>query len=61
MTVRGHSSEAVVVQTFADVPEDALLLYEDAWGSLALAVNRGDASAELRIEVDDEVRVAPLT
>jgi S-adenosylmethionine hydrolase len=61
VTVRGHSSEAVVVQTFADVPEDALLLYEDAWGSLALAVNRGDASAELGIEVDDEVRVAPLT
>ena len=57
--VRGHPSEARVVQTFADVDEGELLLYEDAWGSLALAVNRGDASAELGLDVDDEVRVTP--
>jgi S-adenosyl-L-methionine hydrolase (adenosine-forming) len=57
--VRGHPSEARVVQTFADVAEGELLLYEDAWGSLALAVNRGDASAELGLDVDDEVRVTP--
>jgi S-adenosylmethionine hydrolase len=57
--VRGHPSEARVVQTFADVAEGELLLYEDAWGSLALAVNRGDASAELGLETDDEVRVTP--
>jgi S-adenosylmethionine hydrolase len=56
----GHRSEARVVQTFADVPEGELLLYEDAWGALALAVNRGDASAELGLGVDDEVRVAPV-
>jgi S-adenosyl-L-methionine hydrolase (adenosine-forming) len=55
--VRGHPSEARVVQTFADVAEGELLLYEDAWGSLALAVNRGDASAELGLDVDDEVRL----
>ena len=57
--VRGHPSEARVVQTFADVDEGELLLYEDAWGSLALAVNRGDASAELGLDVDDEVRLTP--
>ncbi|MFL5780161.1 MAG: S-adenosyl-l-methionine hydroxide adenosyltransferase family protein [Thermoleophilaceae bacterium] len=57
--VRGHLTEARVVQTFADVAEGELLLYEDAWGSLALAVNRGDASAELGLDVDDEVRITP--
>ena len=60
VAVRGEEREAVFVQTFADVPEHALLLYEDAWGSLALAVNRGDAAAELGVEIDDEVRVAPI-
>jgi S-adenosylmethionine hydrolase len=59
--VRGHATEARVVQTFADVPEGDLLLYEDAWGALALAVNRGDAATELGLDVDDEVRVGPQT
>ena len=49
----------LVVQTFADVRPDELLLYEDAWGSLALAVNRGDAAALLGLKRDDEVRLAP--
>ena len=53
-------AEATVVQTFADVPEGDLLLYEDAWGSLALAVNRGDASAVMGLAIDDEVAVAPV-
>src|SRR5436190_2949687 len=61
VAVGERSAEAVVVQTFADVPEGQLLLYEDAWGSIALAINRGDAAAELRIGVDDEVGVAPAT
>ncbi|MBV9214271.1 MAG: SAM-dependent chlorinase/fluorinase [Actinobacteria bacterium] len=54
----GRSREATVVQTFADVPSGELLLYEDAWGSLALAVNRGDAAAELGLAPDREVRIA---
>jgi S-adenosylmethionine hydrolase len=59
VSAAGREAEAVVVQTFADVPEGQLLLYEDAWGSIALAVNRGDAAAALGVGVDDEVRVAP--
>jgi S-adenosylmethionine hydrolase len=58
--VRRGGAEATVVQTFADVPEGDLLLYEDSWGALALAVNRGDASAVMRLKVDDEVGVAPI-
>ena len=45
--------------TFADVPAGALLLYEDAYRSLALAVNRGSAADRLGLGLDDEVRVRP--
>jgi S-adenosylmethionine hydrolase len=53
--------EATFVQTFADVPAGELLIYEDAWGYVALAVNRGDAAAELSIAADDELRIAPAS
>jgi S-adenosylmethionine hydrolase len=56
----GRSAVATVVQTFADVPPGELLLYEDAWGAVALAVNRGDAAATLGLDRDAEVRLAPL-
>jgi S-adenosylmethionine hydrolase len=49
--------EAMVVQTFADVDEGEALVYEDAWGSVAVAVNRGDAASELGVSRDDEVRL----
>jgi len=55
----GRSREATVVQTFADVDPGELLLYEDAWGWVALAVNRGDAAAQLGLEPDREVRISP--
>ena len=51
--------EATFVSTFADVPAGELLIYEDAWGYVALAVNRGDAAAELAVEPDSELRIAP--
>jgi S-adenosyl-L-methionine hydrolase (adenosine-forming) len=56
----GQERDARVVQTFADVPAGELILYEDSWGSLALAINRGDAAAALGLGPDDKVRVAPL-
>jgi S-adenosylmethionine hydrolase len=58
----GHlARRATFVQTFADVPPGELLIYEDAWGYVALAINRGDAAAELRVGPDDELRIAPAT
>ena len=53
----GRSGAATVVQTFADVGSGDMLVYEDAWGAVALAVNRGDAAAELGVERDAEVRL----
>jgi S-adenosylmethionine hydrolase len=54
-----RTAEATVVQTFADVPPGDMLVYEDAWGAVALAVNRGDAAAALGIARDAEVRLQP--
>jgi S-adenosylmethionine hydrolase len=54
-----RSATATVVQTFADVPAGEMLVYEDAWGAVAVAVNRGDAAAALGVERDAELRLAP--
>ena len=43
--------------TFADVPPGELLLYEDAFGAVAVAVNRGSAAKLLDIGLDDELRL----
>ena len=47
----------VVARTVSDVGAGALLLYEDGGGSLALAVNGGDAAALLGLRAGDEVRL----
>jgi S-adenosylmethionine hydrolase len=52
--------DAVVTHTFADVGAGELLLYEDAWRTLALAVNRGDAAALLDARIDSEIRLERL-
>ena len=48
---------ATYAHTFADVAAGELLVYEDAYRTLALAVNRGDAAAMLAVEPDVEVRL----
>jgi S-adenosyl-L-methionine hydrolase (adenosine-forming) len=47
----------VFVRTFADVARGGLLLYEDAGGSLAVAVNGGDAGRLLGARTGDDLRV----
>ncbi len=54
-----NARTAVYAVTFADVPPGALLLYEDAYRTLALAVNRGSAREELGLALDDELRITP--
>jgi len=53
--VNGH--RGVYATTFADVPAGELILYEDAYRTLALAVNRGSARELLGIERDGELRI----
>jgi S-adenosylmethionine hydrolase len=57
----GGGAEVTVpyVAAFGEVDEGAALIYPDSSGSLALAVNRGDASAEFGIGPDDTIRLTP--
>jgi S-adenosylmethionine hydrolase len=52
---------AAHVATFADVPAGGLLLYEDAYGALSLAINRGSALDALGLRIDDPVRIERAT
>jgi S-adenosylmethionine hydrolase len=45
--------------TFSDVPPGRLMLYEDAYRTLALAVNRGSAQDLLGVALDDELTIRP--
>lgn len=57
--VMANGRRAQYARTFADVGEGELLLYEDAYRSLALAVNRGSAAERLGLAADDAVVLEP--
>jgi S-adenosyl-L-methionine hydrolase (adenosine-forming) len=54
----GDRYQAVYARTFADVSPGELLIYEDAHGVLALALNYGSAAERLDIDVDGELRIS---
>ena len=53
-----NDEPAHYARTFTDVPPGQLLLYEDAYRTLALAVNRGSARDLLGVERDGELRIS---
>jgi S-adenosyl-L-methionine hydrolase (adenosine-forming) len=53
----GRRVRGVVARTFSDVGAGALIVYEDAGGAVAVAVNGGDATALLGLRAGDEVRL----
>ncbi len=55
LTCRGEHFFAVFARTFADAPRGDLIVYEDSYGSLALAVSRGSAAELLRAEEGTEI------
>jgi S-adenosyl-L-methionine hydrolase (adenosine-forming) len=55
----GETYVATYAQTFADVSPGELLVYQDAYRTLALAINRGDAAGTLGLRPDAEVRLRP--
>jgi S-adenosyl-L-methionine hydrolase (adenosine-forming) len=57
--VAGERYLATYAQAFADVRPGELIVYEDAYRSLAVAINRGDAAATLALVPDAEVRLRP--
>ena len=55
----GREHTAVYAHAFTDVAAGELLLYEDAYRTLALAVNRGSAADTIGVALDAELRVLP--
>jgi S-adenosyl-L-methionine hydrolase (adenosine-forming) len=53
----GERFLATYTQTFADVGAGEVLIYEDAYRTLAVAINRGDAATTLRLSPDSELRL----
>jgi len=56
----GRRHEALPAASFAEAPEGGLLLYEDSWGLLALAVNRGSAAQLLGAGPGQELLLGTL-
>jgi hypothetical protein len=56
-TASGRSERARYARTFADAGAGELILYEDSYGRMAVAVNGGDAATRLGLAVDDELRI----
>jgi S-adenosyl-L-methionine hydrolase (adenosine-forming) len=59
LEVGGERYLATYAGTFADVQAGELLVYEDAYRTLAVAINRGDAAATLGLHPDSELRLRP--
>jgi S-adenosylmethionine hydrolase len=55
----GERFLATFTQTFADVKPGEVIVYEDSYRSLAIAINRGDAAGTLGVGMDAELRLRP--
>ena len=53
----GKAVEANYVRTFADVARHELLVYEDAYRRLSVAVSHGNAAERLGTAVGDALRI----
>jgi S-adenosylmethionine hydrolase len=54
-----RAEPAQYLRTFAEAPQGELIVYEDAYRRLAVAVSHGDAAARLGLAAGDELRVGP--
>jgi S-adenosyl-L-methionine hydrolase (adenosine-forming) len=59
LEANGQRRPARYALTFADVAEGEALVYEDAYRSVAVAVNRGSAAEVLGLGPDGELRIGP--
>jgi S-adenosylmethionine hydrolase len=49
---------AIVAGTFADAPPGELILYEDSYGLVTVAISRGNAARLTGVHLGDELRIA---
>jgi len=57
LTARGQRYFAVVARTFADAPRGELILYEDSYRNVAVAVARGSAADLLGVDEGSDVTI----
>ena len=57
--VRFERYFAIAARTFAEVKPGDIVLYEDSYRNIALAINQGDAARMFSARVGQEVRVSP--
>lgn len=55
----GERFLATFAQTFADVKTGEVIVYEDSYRTLAIAINRGDAAGTMQVTMDAEIRLRP--
>jgi hypothetical protein len=56
----GERYYAVAARTFADARAGDVILYEDSYGTMSVAVSAGSAAGLLRAHPGDELRIRPL-
>jgi S-adenosyl-L-methionine hydrolase (adenosine-forming) len=57
LTVGGARDEAIAVRTFADAERGELVLYEDSYRRVSLAVSRGNAAERLGVEAGASIEI----
>ena len=59
LAARGCSETARFVRTFAEAAQGELIVYEDAYRRLSVAVSHGDGGERLGLAPGDELRIEP--
>jgi S-adenosylmethionine hydrolase len=57
LAVGGTRDEAVAVRTFADAERGELVLYEDSYRNVSLAVSRGNAADRFGVEAGASIEI----
>jgi S-adenosyl-L-methionine hydrolase (adenosine-forming) len=57
LAIGGEHEEAVAARTFADAEPGQLILYEDSYRNVSLAVSRGNAAARLGVDAEAVVEI----
>jgi S-adenosyl-L-methionine hydrolase (adenosine-forming) len=57
LDLAGQRYYAVAARTFSDARSGDLILYEDSWGNVAVAMNRGNAAEMLSARAGQELRI----
>ncbi|MBA2642457.1 MAG: SAM-dependent chlorinase/fluorinase [Actinobacteria bacterium] len=61
LELAGEGYYAVMARTFADARPGDVILYEDSYGNMSVAISRGNAARMLHVVPGQRIRIAPAT